>query len=786
MKALTRKLLRDVGNMRGAVFTISLVVAAGIAAFVTLRGTYGSLVATRDRYYSEQRFGDVFIDLERAPQSLADKVEAIPGVARVYTRIQGFARVPVAGLPEPAQVRVVSIPDHDLPPLNGIHLLAGRMPSSDRDDEALLSEQFAAGHHVKPGDVLRAVVEGRERNLRITGLAMSPEFVLVIPNGASAPSPDRFAVLWMPQRSVEAAFDMRGAFNSVVLDVTPNASTDGVVRALDDLFERYGGLGAYGRDHQLSNYFLAQDLAQLSTLGTIAPTIFLCVAAFLLNVVLSRLIELDRPQIATLKALGYSDLEVGIHYLQLTLIITSLGALVGVAGGSWLGGKMTGVYVPFYRMPGLEFRMDFALVTTSLLVSLTAGLVGSFVSVRRVMLLPPAEAMRPAAPPSYHQGWLGRAITRQLGSSARMVAREISRRPMRTVMSALGIGAATGIVVVGQHFSDAMTYIVDFYIQAQQRETIAVEFVDPVEIGAMRAFWTLPGVRDVQWQSMIQVRVRSEHRERTVPLVAHGRRHSLRPLLEADGREVGIGPGEVLVTDMLAKVLGVKVGDALLIEPLQGDRTPRSLRITGTVSELVALWVHMYEPDFQSWLGVGPMATSALLFVDDDKIDDVQAELIDMPRVSTATRKTLIVDEFRRQQGTTIKKFALVLTLFAITISISVVYNNARVALSMRGRELASLRVLGFTRGEISAVLIGELAIQVLLGIPIGLCFGVGLINVMMAANDPESFRFPTGVSDRSFAFAALVTVVAAIGSALLVRRKLDKLDLIEVLKTRE
>jgi putative ABC transport system permease protein len=786
VKALTRKLLRDIGNMRGAVFTISLVVAAGIAAFVTLRGTYGSLVATRDRYYAEQRFGEVFLELERAPQTLEDKLEAIPGVSRVYTRIQGVARIPLESLPEPAQARVVSIPDEELPPLNGIHLLAGRMPSSDRDDEALLSEQFAERHEVKPGQVLRVVLEGRERNLRIVGLAMSPEFVLVVPNGASAPSPDRFAVVWMPERSLEAAFDMRGAFNSVVLALTPQTPLGRVIRALDDMFERYGGLGAYGRDRQLSNYFLAQDLAQLATLGTIAPTIFLCVAAFLLNVVLSRLIELDRPQIATLKALGYSASEVGLHYLQLTLIITSIGAVLGTAVGSWLGEKMTGIYVPFYRMPGLTFRMDLQLVGTSLLVSLCAGLIGSFVSVRRVMLLPPAEAMRPAAPPSYHQGWLGRVITQQLSSATRMIAREISRRPLRTVMSALGIGAATGIVVVGQHFSDAMAYIVDFYIQAQQRETIAVEFVDPVDISSVRSFAALPGVRDVQWQSIVQVRVRAEHRERTVALVSHGRRHSLRPLIDADGREVAIERGEVLFTDMLAKVLGVKVGDTVIVEPLQGDRTPRPLTITGTVSELVALWIHMYEPDFENWLGVGPMASSALLVVDQDKIDAVQAELIDMPRVATATRKTLIVDEFRKQQGATISTFALVLTLFAVTISVSVVYNNARVALSMRGRELASLRVLGFTRGEISAVLIGELGVQVLLGIPIGLWFGVQLINVMMAANDPESFRFPNQISDRAFAFASLVTVLAAIGSALLVRRKLDKLDLIEVLKTRE
>jgi putative ABC transport system permease protein len=786
VKALDRKLLRDIGNMRGAVFTISLVVAAGIAAFVTLRGTYLSLIDTRDRYYSQQRFGELFSELERAPLSLVDKIEAIGGVARVYTRILGSARVLLETLAEPAQAQVVSIPDEGIPPLNGVMLLAGRMPSSDRDDEALLSEQFADKHGVKPGDVLRVVLEGRERNIRIVGTAMSPEFVLAVPNGATAPSPERFAIFWMPRRAVEAAFDMRGAFNSVVLDLAPNALAPRVVRELDVLLERYGGLGAYQRLRQTSNYFLEQELGQLATLATIAPIIFLGVAAFLLNVVLSRLIELDRPQIATLKALGYSDREVGLHYLQLTMVIAALGTVLGVAAGSYLGGAMTTIYVQFYRMPGLAFRMDLQLVTTSLLVSLGAALAGALVSVRRVMLLPPAEAMRPAAPPSYRQGVLSRLITKQLGSASRMVAREITRRPMRTIMSAVGIGAATGIIVIGQHFSDAMDYIVDFYIQAQQRETISVEFIQPIDSAAVRAFSALPGVRDVQWRAVLSVRVRAGHRERTLPLIAHGARHSLRPLLGAEGEVLPIEPGQVLFTDMLAKVLGVQPGDTVLVEPLQGDRTARPLRLTGTVSELVALWIHMHEEDFEPWLGTGPMATGALLLVDQDKVDAVQAELIDMPQVASATRKDLIVQEFREQQGSTIRTFALVLTLFAVTIAISVVYNNARVALSMRSRELASLRVLGFTRAEISAVLIGELAVQVLLGIPLGLAFGVELVGLMLSANDPEAFRFPTDISDRTFAFSALVTTLAAIGSALLVRRKLDKLDLIEVLKTRE
>jgi putative ABC transport system permease protein len=630
------------------------------------------------------------------------------------------------------------------------------------------------------------IIEGRERMLRIVGVAMSPEFVLAIPNGASAPAPERFAVFWMPRPAVEAAFDMRAAFNNIVLDLAPGMDADQIVPKVDELLDKYGGLGAQPRARQISNYFLTQDLEQLSTLATIAPLIFLGVAAFLLNVVLSRLIELDRPQIATLKAIGYSDREVGLHYLELTLIITLLGATLGIGLGAWLGQHMTALYVTFYRMPGLHFRVDAKLFVGAVAVSLLAGLVGSIISVRRVILLPPAEAMRPAAPPSYGQGGIGQYLTRQLGTAARMVAREISRRPMRTVLSAVGIGAATGIIVVGQHFSDAMNYLVDYYIQAQQRETVAVNFVNPLSKDQAGGLEALPGVRDVQWHTLMQVRVRSGHRERTVAVIGHPARHSMRPLLDADGNEVSIDPGTVYFTDMLARVLHVEPGDSVVAEPLIGDRTPRKLTLTGTVSELMALWIHMPEDEFSHWLGTSGMVTGAVLSVERDRIQDVQDELMKMPQIASATRKELIVAEFRKQQGETMGTFSFVLTMFAVTIAVSVVYNNARVALSLRGRELASLRVLGFTRGEISSVLIGELGVQVLVGIPFGLWFGKLLVRGMLSANDPEAFRFPVAISHHTYAIAALVTALAAVASALLVRRKLDKLDLIEVLKTRE
>lgn len=786
VNALTKKLLRDLTHMRGAALTIALVVGAGIAAFITLRGSYETVLAARDGYYSSQRFGDVFCELERAPRALLDEIAGLPGVARAYARIVGSARVLLASLPEPADAKVVSIPEDGSPALNGLVLVAGSMPSDGRDDEALLSEQFAEIHGLRPGDQLDVVLEGRERRLRVVGLAMSPEFVLSMPSGAVAATPDRFAILWMRQRAVEGTYDMSGAFNDLVIALVPQTQPARVVRALDQLLSSYGTRGAYTRERQTSHQQLTENLMQIASIATLAPTIFLCVAAFLLNTALSRLIEQQRTQIATLKALGYGNWDVGLHYLQLGLCIAAVGGVLGMALGSWLASQLVGFVVHFYRIPQLAFELTPALIVAALSASAGAALLGSSLAVRAVVELPPAEAMRPPAPPRYTQSAASRWIAQQLAPASRMVTRELSRRPLRFFASTLGIAVATGAIVLGQFQADAMKFCLDIYMLAQQRETMAVFFVRPVSTDTVRSLQRLPGVRDVQWRAVLPVRVKMGHRERVVSLVAHPERHSLRPVLDEHAVQVPLERGAVLATDMLARVLNAKVGDTLMVEPLLGDRTPRPLTVTGTVSELLSLWIHMREADFARWLGVAALATEAHLLIDSDRVEDVQRELNRMPQVASAARKQLLIDEFRRDRGAIGPTFAWVLTLFAATLALAITYNNARVSLSTRARELASLRVLGFSRAEVASVLTGELAVQVVLGVAFGLVLGRVLVSTMLATSELEAVRFTKHIPMHAYALAALVTLSGGFLSAQLVRRKLDKIEMTDALKTRQ
>jgi putative ABC transport system permease protein len=343
---LERKLRRDIWRLKGQVATIALVLACGIMALVMLRSAYGSLLRARDDYYARYRFGDVFSHLERAPDAVATRLEALPGVALVYPRIVKDVMVPIADEPDPVTGTLISLPDVGEPPLGQLYLRSGRLPDAGAD-EAVVLEQFAEAHHLVAGDSLPVVIEGRLRHIRLVGIALSPEYILASRMGGLVDK-RRFVALWMPRSSIEAAFKMDGAFNDVVLQLEPHADTAAVLDALDRELARYGGTHAVARDRQTSNFMLTNELSILRTLALVIPAIFLAVAAFLVNVVISRLIFLERQQIAVLKALGFANRRIGMHYLGLVALIVAGGAVAGILMGIQTGRWLTGVYAEFY------------------------------------------------------------------------------------------------------------------------------------------------------------------------------------------------------------------------------------------------------------------------------------------------------------------------------------------------------------------------------------------------------------------------------------------------------
>ncbi|MBX3702216.1 MAG: ABC transporter permease [Steroidobacteraceae bacterium] len=785
MTALHRKLWRDLKQLRGQVIAISLVMVGGIGTMVMAQTNYAALAGTRALYYAEHRFAEVFARVKRAPLPLVESVRTIPGVREAEPRVMGFVTLEIAGYEEPVTGQMVSLPRPGDPGLNRVFLRAGRLPAAD--DEAVLGELFAEAHGLRPGDPVTAIMNGRRQRLTVSGIGLSPEFIYQIRPGDVFPDFERFGVLWMPYEPLAMAFDMDGAFNDLSLTLTREAREQDVVDALDLLLRPYGGAGAHGRDLQLSHRFLDEELGQLQIMTRLFSAIFLGVTAFLLNVVIGRLISTQREQIAVLKAYGYSRFEVSLHYAQLALLMVLVGVPAGLALGAWLGRGMADIYMDFYRFPYLAWSVEPFVVALAFAFALAAAAIGTAGGLARVFRLPPAEAMRPEAPPVYRRSLAERAgLAALLDPAARMILRNLGRRPLRTLMSVLGIGLGTGILVLSRFQGGAIEQMVDVQFGFAQRDDFAVTFTEPASARAAQELAALPGVRAVEPFRSAAVRLRHGHREYRTALQGLPDDADLKRVLDAELRPAPLPEDGLLLTDYLADMLRVRPGDRIDVEFLEGHRRTLSVPVAGTVHEYLGVGAYARREVVNRLLGEGAALSGAWLALEGGARAGVIRELRARPRVAAVTDRAATVQSFRDTMAESILTFTLIATLMAASIAVGVVYNDSRITLAERGRELASLRVLGYTRGEVRALLVGELFTLAFLALVPGFLLGVGMVYLLIEGFASDLYRIPLAVEPSGFAIAGLVVLAATALSGALVRRRLDALDLVAVLKLKE
>ena len=786
MHAIDRKLLRDIWRLRGQVFAVALVVGSGVALLVMALSTLTSLRETTEAYYDRYAFAEIFAGAKRAPERVAERIAEIPGVRTVETRVTALTTVDVAGIDEPVMVQLMSVPDNREARLNRFALQSGRMVRPRRDDEAVVHAPFAEAHGLRPGDEIHVLLNGTRRPVRIVGIALSPEFVYAIAPGGLMPDDLRFGVLWMGREGLAAAYDMDGAFNQVSLALLRGEDPDRVIPALDTLLERHGGTGAIARKDQLSNWFLMNELEQLRTMSTILPTIFLAVAAFLTNTVLARLIAIERREISLLKAFGYTNLQVGWHYAKLAMAMTLAGVVLGWAAGAALGRYNTETYSELFRFPFLFFRPSGVEFAISTVVALAAGLFGALGAVRGALRLAPAEAMRPPTPDRFRGVSLPKAFLDALDAPTRIILRHILRTPQRALSTVVGVALAVAVLLTALQWHAAITHLVLSHFQESQRQDVVVGFADPRGQGAVHALAALPGVMDVEPMRFVPADISSgrvTHRGGVTALPPEAR---LQVIHDVRGWDVPVPASGVVIATLLAEKLGVAPGDQIRIEVLDRDHPVLETTVAGLHETFIDVPVYLSLPELNRLLGDPPSFGHASLVVDPAEEGALLRSLRDVPGLASVMIKRAAMDEMFDTIGETILVFAGFFVVFAGALSYGVVYNAARIALSERGRELATLRVLGFSRWEVSYILIGETALLVLAALPIGCVIGTGLVWLIVQTFETELFRLPFVIPPSAYGQAVLVVLVASAASAAIVRRRLDRLDLIGVLKTRE
>jgi putative ABC transport system permease protein len=785
---LDRKLLRDLGKMKGQVLAVSLVMACGLAMMIMTRSLVLTLDSTRSAYYQEYAMADIFATLKRAPLAVAEQLTALPGVASVELRVAVDVTLDLPGLSEPATGHLISLPEDGGPPkLNQLFLRTGRLPRSDERREVVLGESFANANGLQTGDSLVAVINGRRETLKICGIGLSPEYVFEARAGETLPDHRRFSVIWMNYRALAVAYQMDGAFNDVCVDLAPGAAAGPVVEEMDRILAPYGAGGAILRKEQPSAQRLDDELRVLTSLSFAYPLVFLSVAAFMVNSVLARIVRLQREQIAQMKALGYSSWQVGRHYMKYVLVIGGLGTLIGGIGGRFLGASLVQMYTLFFRFPALDFKMDYGALGLALLISLGASVLGVLTVVWQAVKLPPAEAMRPEPPADFKPSVLERVgLTRFFSPALRMALRNIERQPWQAVFTSCGLALATGLMVLPGAMSDSIDYLLTFQWNSQQRQDVAVFLSEP---GSGRGFHDLehlPGVIRAEPIRSVPARLVYGHRHRKLAVTGIDRSASLNRLLDDQGRPLVMPEQGLLMSEMLAKVLGAKLGDEVEVEVLEGRRPTLRLPIGGLVTDFAGVAAYMDISALRQALQEGDTVNGAYLALDHLRWDEFMRELKDTPAAAVVMVKRDQLAAFRETTGKSIGIIRTLYFVLATIVAFGVVYNSARIALSERSRELATLRVVGFSLAEVRGVLVGELAILVLMSLPFGLLFGRGLALFIMSSFSTETVRLPIVIETSTYSVAILVVLTASTLSFALVSRMIGKLDMVGVLKARD
>ena len=788
MQALDRKLFRDLWRIKGQALAISMVIAVGVLMLIAYRSNFDSLQSTRDAYYERQRFGHVFATLKRAPLVLGNRISAIPGVAQAETRVVFDVALDVEGLAEPATGRLVSIPERQREIVNDVVLVQGRYIEPGRSDEVILSKGFADANGLRPGDTVGAILNGRRQDLEIVGVGLSPEYVYTIRPGEMIPDNTRFGVFWMGRRALAAAFDMEGGFNDVSLLLRPGAQEERVIQELDELLRPYGGWGAIPRDLQLSHWSVQNELNGIRVAGVIIPVVFLAVAAFLLHVVLHRIVSVQREQIATLKALGYPRLSIALHYTYWALAISLTGTLIGTACGALLGRGMLSMYNDFFRFPVLEYRLDPVVVAGAVVLGVVAAVFGARASVGRAVRLQPAEAMRPEPPAKYSASLVERlGLRRLLSQPARIILRNIERQPVRSAITVGGIALSLAVLIVGMFAVDSLDLMMDMQFRVTQRQDLQLTFTEPISPDGIYSMQRLPGVMMAEPVLSVPVRLKSGQRSRQLSITGLPDSPQLFRVIDVETLSpADLSHDGVVLAERLADVLDVRPGDSITAEVLIGSRAVREIAVASTIRQHMGLAAYMNIDSVRRLLHHDKTLSGGYLTVDSRALPELFSAIKETPAIAGSGLKAAALKSFQETFAANLGIMIFFNVLFASIIAFGVVYNAARVSLAERSRELASLRVMGFTRKEISAILLGELGILALLALPLGLLLGYALTSQLIKAMETELYALPFSVVHSTYAVCALTILGATVISGLIVRRKLDHLDLLEVLKAKE
>lgn len=792
VSVLSRKLGRDLLDARGTLFAIIVVVFAGVACFVGMASVYRNLNDARVRFYRDCRMADFWVDLKKAPLPAAQRLLDVDGIADVEPRITALATLDLESEARPVNALFISRPVEARHVINDFVLVRGSRLSGSPDNEAVVTEAFARAHHINPGDTIHALLNNRRQELLVVGIGVASEFTYLIAPGGIIPDPESFGVVYINQRFAEDVLDYDGACNQIVGLLAPGADA-AMGRILDEAERRLDAYGVFtttALKDQSSHQILSDELAQLRASSVILPGVFLAIAALVLNILMSRLVEQQRVVIGTLKALGYTNHELLWHYLAFALAIGLIGSLLGVAGGFGLAQGMTVMYRQYFEFPSLQNHPVPWLYAISIVVGMGFAAIGALRSLRVILRLPPAQAMRRNPPVQGGAIALERArrLWRKLGFRWQMALRSVWRHPWRTGAGVFAATMAASLLFTTFYFMHSMDFLVRFQFDEVLTSDMDLAFDDEQNHAALLEARDLSGVEHAEPLFNVACEFVHGYRTKRAGITGVSPNALLTVPRWRDGTPAPIPGSGLLMSRALANMLGVETGDELTVVPIKGLREPHRVRVARIIDGFVGMATYADIGWLSHLVGEASGVSGVQLKIARDPAlrRALLGEIRQLPNVQTVndTRQmrrklqTILLDAMRYS----------VVTLIALAgvMSFGSILTASLIAISERRREIATLIAMGHDKARVGGIFLREsLVINVvgaLLGLPLGWWFSVWLVKY----NSREAYRLPEVTSPQSAALTLVLAIAFTLTAHMIVQRSVNRLDWLEALNAKE
>lgn len=796
-RPLFLKLVRDFWQRRGTILALVMILAVGVCNYIGMSGVYLDLNNARINYYQQYNLADFTLNLKRAPTNSVHPLIELPNILRLRPRItlDAMVQLPSKSYKNFAKLipgTIMSLPVPERNMINNVRKVSGTWFSSPYAREIMVDQQFATARHLKVGDRINVRLPDKEHSLLLVGTVTSPEYVAILAPGSIVSDSGGYAIMYMPFNYFQQCADLNGSFNQL-LGMVRNKSSTAIQNTMDLLahkLDNYGVLLKTPQSEQISVKMINDELTNVKKVTLILPTMFFLVAILILNVMVTRLIAQQRNLIGTLKALGYGNFAIFRHYLAFAFMIGAIGGALGILFGYALEMLLLAGYRMYFAIPNMHISPHFVVFINGLILSIISALIGALISVRKTVKLAPTEAMRPPRPKKGHKIIFEKVFPktwRKFSFRKKLVFRSILRNKVRSTVTVVASILATALVFSAFEFVDAMYYMLDFSFDTVQHQSYTIAFRDPLGKDIIRTVETIPQVKYLESQLTVPAKLQFGPHQLDMNIIGLPKNNKLYTPVDKNGQKIKVPQTGLVINEALAKKLHVKSGDSIMVRPLLGERKTIRVKIAKIIKTYLGTQAYMNQHLLSRLLGNSYLVNSLLITLHNGansqqfmhavhkfgSVINIESRI--------ATKKNL-VDKFDKSMIFT----ATIIILFAGVIAMGAILNTALISLSERERDVAGLRLLGFSAPQTAKIFFDESMILNCIGIFLGVCLGIYFAYYISIAFSTDLFRMPIVINTKQIVKTCLIMLIFVLTAQTIVYLVIRRLKWFSVLNTNE